>query len=177
MALAYLHHMFCALFAAWFVLSIFFQVPRFSPKMSFYDPLGLLPKWTFFAPNPGIHDYHIVSRTIEDSANGDEVSDDRPWEVVRPLRDTPTVPFFWNPDRRVNKTLSDATNSILAVLRRSEHGEKVVPYTPAYFLITHLAQRNAAPGTKIEWAIVRSHGFHGDRALSPVFVSNVHGVA
>jgi hypothetical protein len=176
MALSYLHQVLCALFGAWFVMSIFFQVPRYSLKMSRYDPLGLLPKWTFFAPNPGIHDYHIVRRIAANAFESSEAPaphEVASWQNIRPLGDTQSIPFLWNPDRRIKKTLSDATNSIISVLRRSKNGGDFVPYTPAYFLITHLAQRDAVPGTRVEWAIVRSHGFVGDRAVSPVFVSNL----
>jgi hypothetical protein len=172
------HQITCTLFTSWFVLSVFFQFRKLSAKMSRYDPLGLLPRWTFFAPNPGIYDYHIVYRAIAgEDTKVNESFTATSWQNIQIFRASSAIPFLWNPERRVSKTVSDATNSIIGVLRQSTKGQDLVCYTPAYFLITHLAQRATALGTKIEWAIVRSHGFRGDRVISPVFVSNVHEVA
>ena len=46
----------------WFVLSALNQIDPISTRLAPYDPLGLLPRWTFFAPHPGIYDYHLLYR-------------------------------------------------------------------------------------------------------------------
>jgi hypothetical protein len=177
MSFLHVHEVVCAAFFAWFSLSVLHQVRLFSSKMGRFDPLGLLPRWTFFAPNPGIYDYHIVYREVNDG-DGSDLNPDtsNSWRHIQIISETAAIPLLWNPERRIAKTISDISNSIIGMLRE-KIAPDVVPYTPSYFLMTHLAQRGVTRGSKIEWAIVKSHGFHGNRTFSPVFVSNVHEVA
>jgi hypothetical protein len=154
MSFLHVHEVVCAAFFAWFSLSVLHQVRLFSSKMGRFDPLGLLPRWTFFAPNPGIYDYHIVYREVNDGDGSD-----------------------LNPDTSNSWRHIQIISETAARMLRKKIAPDVVPYTPSYFLMTHLAQRGVTRGSKIEWAIVKSHGFHGNRTFSPVFVSNVHEVA
>src|SRR5690348_12432463 len=50
-------------FLGWFILSILNQFGfAWFDKITRHDHFSLLPLWTFFAPNPGQSDYHLIYR-------------------------------------------------------------------------------------------------------------------
>ncbi|MBM7412523.1 hypothetical protein JOE38_002346 [Clavibacter michiganensis] len=68
-----------------------------------------IPGWRFFAPNPGIHNVHLLVRTSDDIAGGDVQTT---WRDV-----TPSVPHGWsnliiNPQSRGPKALFDAMQQL-----------------------------------------------------------------
>ena len=171
-----------AFFALWFVLSIGFQVRPIASRLGRYDRLGLLPRWTFFAPNPGIYDHHIIFRECDPSVDptvvqlegGDALT---PWRELDGLCTGNNVPLIWNPQRRVTKTITDVVNSMAVTRRLFKDKPNLIQFTLDYFLLLHLVQREARDGALCQFAIIRSHGFIGDRAPNVVFISNFHRVA
>jgi len=168
-------------FSVWFLMSILYQVNWISSWIGRYDYLSLLPKWTFFAPNPGTYDHHIIYR--ECGANVDTSSPDKwlnlssrlsPWQELSYADLESGIPFLWNPKRRMTKAISDIANSFAAASLRHSAFSQYMPFTLEYFLITHLVQQKATPNTQFQWAIVRSHGFSENRQSHPFLVSKFH---
>lgn len=171
-----------ALFALWFLVSVLFQIRPVAARIGRFDRLGLLPKWTFFAPNPGIHDHHIIYRECDASLDVAKARDAgpvaglSPWRQLADLCSGHNILFVWNPQRRVTKTISDLVNS-LAITRRAVAGSPhLIQFTVDYFLLLHLVQRGASECVKRQFAIVRSHGFASERSTELVFISNFHNV-
>src|SRR5580698_7748189 len=104
--------------AIWFVLSISAQLSvsvlpraiRLHKLLKPADPLGLIPRWTFFAPNPGIYDNHLLFRT---GPTIDSLGDWREIEIIcRPVFGS----FIWNQRKRQRKAFTDNVFMLLREL-------------------------------------------------------------
>jgi hypothetical protein len=169
-----------AIFSIWFLLSVGFQIAPISAKIGRFDRFGFLPRWTFFAPNPGTYDHHLVYR--ECGADVDVSSIEKldsvgpllsPWQQVERLNGGVCIPFIWNPHRRVTKTVTDIVNT-LVVARTHLNNPDFIQFTVEYFMLLHLIARDAPASVQRQFAIVRTHGFLGDRTPELVFISNFH---
>lgn len=96
----------------WLTLSVIFQFhPSFNPSwfsaIVRHDLFGLLPRWTFFAPNPGTSDYHLLYRDqLED---GNLIG----WVEIPMVEERKPFSFIWNPEKRSKKILLDVTMSLI----------------------------------------------------------------
>jgi hypothetical protein len=54
----------CGAVLFFLALTLVYQCDRFGSRISQYDLLHILPRWTFFAPNPAMRDCHIVCRVF-----------------------------------------------------------------------------------------------------------------
>lgn len=154
-----------ALLALWLLLSLVAQLPgKVSRGLRERDPCGLLPSWSFFAPNPARTDSHLLFRHHFD---GGEVS---PWTeafVWQPVWHR----FLWNPDRRAEKAISDATSSL-----QRRKGPEGVRLSLAYLLLLDYVSRLPAPPDAIgvQFALMGSWGPEGEREPFVRFVSDTH---
>lgn len=133
------------------------------------DYLQLIPRWTFFAPNPGINDYHLVVRAVP------KASDYGPWCECTVAADRTRLSFFWNPQKRGKKVLNDAVQSLRQAAKLEEIGEDGLPFTIPYLLLLHAANSTLSPSSAaaIQFAIIESQG-HSDRELEAAFISHIH---
>jgi hypothetical protein len=169
-------------FAVWLVLSAAYQFSAVSEKLGRFDRFGLLPRWTFFAPNPGTHDHHIVYRECSSGdfdlstpeAQNAASANLSPWRELTDLCSGFAIPFLWNPQRRVTKTVTDVVSGLLSIGNRNPEDVKYAHFTVEYFLLLHLTMRGAsAPGQR-QFAVLRTHGFGAERRTQAVFVSKFH---
>jgi hypothetical protein len=120
-----------------------------------WDTFRLLPKWTFFAPNPGSTDYYLVYREVR----GDSISAWRelPFHTSRsPWR------WFWYPEKRFSKAITDCTQGILDVARNDRtRVEELLPFTLPYLAILNVvsAIRPADGVDARQFAIVEKDGY------------------
>lgn len=102
-----------SLLVVWFTLSVVFQfyTDSFSPSwlsvIVRYDVFHLLPRWTFFAPNPGTSDYHLLYR---DQKEDGTISG---WVEIPMVEERKPLSFIWNPEKRSKKILLDVTMSLI----------------------------------------------------------------
>ncbi len=171
-------------FGVWLLLTAVYQFPQASQWIGRRDHFGLLPRWTFFAPNPGTSDHHIVYRECLDPA-ADLSSQERieaasaslsPWRELADLCPGHHILFLWNPQRRVNKTISDLVNGFALLRKTSPDLPRYAHFTVEYFILLNLVQRGAPRSSRRQFAIVRSHGFGEARMLAPTLVSDFHPV-
>lgn len=100
----------------WFVASIFGQFNAVSVRkarfqwLRRYDILGLVPTWTFFAPNPATTDYHFLYR--------DRLADGTvtPWTEIVRVHDRRWWHIVWNPNKRRRKVFTDIVAMLLVRL-------------------------------------------------------------
>lgn len=95
----------------WTILTIPYQFDtEFSKNIARYDRLGLIPRWTFFAPNPGKIDIHLLVRF----GKGDERISE--WEEIffieEHKRDSIIMRSIFNTNRRFEKMLFDFVNDV-----------------------------------------------------------------
>lgn len=101
-----------AVFAGWFVATVFSQHPdRSYDKLRKLDKTGtgiLIPNWRFFAPNPAVEDQHFLYRlATEDKSRHTE------WRAVYSITPRKLVHAIWFPGRRMEKSVFDVASTLL----------------------------------------------------------------
>jgi hypothetical protein len=159
-----------ALLAAWLVLSAVAQFPgRLVTALQTHDPFRLLPKWTFFAPNPGCTDYHLVYRDFTGETPGQ-------W------REVPVIPrrdrwmWLWNPRKRFSKAVTDCTQSLLEIAREGETAIELLPFALPYIAVLNVVcALPAADGIDgRQFAVVETEGYVADGPPRLLVASAVH---
>jgi hypothetical protein len=155
----------------WLVVTLLAQHRSFQPFINAFNALHVIPRWTFFAPNPGVRDYHLVIR--------DRWSDGRltGWKSVPVYSPRPRFGYLWNPQKRSSKILNDAVQAIKLLLKRENIGTAGIPFTVPYLLLLYYAA-HAVPSEpealEFQMAIIESSG-HDGRTLECSFLSSFHG--
>lgn len=154
-----------ALFAVWLVLSLIAQLPgRPAAWIRTWDPFGVIPSWSFFAPNPARTDPHLLYR--HSLANGAVTG----WTeafVWRPV----WYRFLWNPDRRAEKAISDATSS----LQRRTKPLGVRLSVPYLLLLEHVSRLpSPREAVAVQFALMGSWGPGASQEPFVRFVSDTH---
>jgi hypothetical protein len=150
------------------ILTIAYQFRRLGDALSRYDVLRLLPRWTFFAPNPAMRDIHVVSR--DRFADGST----SPWGSVIFAPPRAALDFIWHPGKRPRKVVSDAAQSVKMI--QYESGADGIQYSLPYLVIlSHcLSQHPRLDGASArQFAIVETTG-REDRRLWIAFTSHYH---
>jgi hypothetical protein len=137
----------------------------------------LIPRWSFFAPNPRDNDTHLVFRR---GTSRDEISVWSEALVVTPLG---RWSFIWNPLHREKKAYCDHVMLLMqqwTALHQKysiEECEKLIQVSYSYLMflnvVSHLAR--LANASVVQFALVNTNGPHEGYAL-PIFVSAVHDV-
>jgi hypothetical protein len=160
-----------SILVVWFIASAIhqFRFPWWS-RISRFDALNLLPRWSFFAPNPGRHDFHVVYRDWVDDQPG-------PWMQLAATNVDTRWRWLWNPSRYTNKAISDLANGLYQARQLSAEEPWTVMLSSSYISLLHMVM--AQPPTTLEtyrrqFAIVRTHGFGTGRQLEIAFASEVH---
>jgi hypothetical protein len=69
--------------------------------------MSFIPIWSFFAPTPGMHDYHLMYRTIDDEG---QIQD---WKAAYTLGDKRRLcAFLWHPEKKFSKSLMDLVQDL-----------------------------------------------------------------
>jgi len=172
---------------AWFVLSVVWQFTfKFLNRYRSKDLLRLIPVWTFFAPNPGTSDLHLLFH-ISGSGNGIEG-----WQQLQHINRGHFRHLIWNPERRKIKALIDCMQIMGSIARdftiecqdtRNEEFQtelsKRICFSVPYLVILNAVIRNAKypqGDVKIQFAIAESYGFYTESAPKPILRSLWHPV-
>ena len=124
-----------ALLGAWLVLTIINQLNlRWMRHIKALDFMLLIPRWTFFAPDPGLSDFHLSYRTI--AADGTPSA----WEEIDLIARRTALSAIWNPDKRVTKAVIEVVAFLVPLCSR--HPE-MVPGSPPYRCVRNHARRAA----------------------------------
>jgi hypothetical protein len=170
----------CVLLAAWFVITAMNQTQRTRKLVNglvTYDVCGLVPIWTFFAPNPGDTDTHLLFR--------DRDSDGRStnWKEVKLLR-RDSMFDLWCPLRRINKSLVDVAFDLSKPddWNRKESPQPVskqrvlgFPYLLVLNYVSNLSGDFAA--VERQFAIVKTAGYKYRHMPDVLLVSAFHKLA
>jgi hypothetical protein len=171
---------FASLLGAWLLLSVANQFHDYAAIAAIrrYDPLHLLPVWTFFAPNPGRSDYHVVSR--DRLATGERTE----WRDALPIPRHTLQASIWNPNKRLVKVVTDAVSSTVEAYASAQDEEQsrealqraLLIYGP-YLLLVHIvgnSTQHAKGSVAFQFLIVERFAFGADGATRPLFKSPFH---
>jgi hypothetical protein len=129
---AAVHWLIASILGAWFAVTVANQFDSVRTKsiIQAHDPLGLVPIWTFFAPRPGMSDYHLVYRQVSPS---------------QPMTDWTEIPIvtirhwshiFWNPNRRRAKVVSDCMHALGAEVQDARQNSVESPTLQRRLLVS-----------------------------------------
>jgi len=159
-----------AVFALWFLATVLTQFSYpWAERLKAFDSCHIFPRWTFFAPNPGTSDFHLVFRQKNPLG---EISD----FLEVPLHIRGRWAFIWNPDKRVKKGLFDLAVTVGRLCATGECDERNITFSFAYIaLLNYLTYSQLAPDTDaIQFALLSSGGFISAFEPSLVMCSGFH---
>lgn len=161
-----------AIFVVWWVISACnqFRSGDVTLRLRRHIPLGLIPLWTFFAPNPARADSRLVWREERNGQWGG-------WQELH-YGFAPTASrWLVNPELIENKAVADLVSSLLRV--RPELDDRSALLSSPYVTLLSLVVRQPRPAdcSSIQFAIVRTSRAAVARRVDVAFVSEVHGLA
>lgn len=164
-----------ALLGIWYALSVCNQFPfEVNKLIRSRDVFHLVPRWTFFAPNPGVTDYHLVYRSVSVGTEG------ACWQEIAWNRQRPWYSFAWNPTKRLRKLQLDITQSILRLYQDDELlPQAAIVLTIPYLLLLNVAatQVRDQAADFVQFAIVQTFGFQPRQPPEVLIASALHGVS
>ncbi|HEX3582819.1 MAG TPA: hypothetical protein VH087_13715 [Thermoanaerobaculia bacterium] len=160
-----------AIFVLWLLFTLLSQKEGpLNDALRRRDPLSLLPRWTFFAPNPGTTDHHLLYR---DRIDQDTFTH---WREI-PLAETRTlIGAFWNPGKRNKKALTDAANTLLRFARTMEPSglKTTLPYIALINFISAIPRSHLSEAT--QFMVLDSYGYITDAEPKMVVRSEFHAL-
>jgi hypothetical protein len=147
-----------AFYIGWLILTCANQPVFKSHKwINRYDLFRLIPVWTFFAPNPGVSDFNLLSRV---KLNDGTITTFQ--EIpLRSKKELSTALF--NPERRLQKALNDHARTILMQIDNeiTEQNKENIKLTFSYIsVLNYCAKLPLAPRAyAIQFVILESFGY------------------
>lgn len=153
----------------WLVVAAICQFPgRLEQRLRRFDLAGLIPHWSFFAPQPGIWNYHLVYR--------DQLADGMitRWTEIDIIDARAPWHFLWNPRRRMKKAFHDLVTQLMreSTTQAVEGIPLSLPYIMLLTFVCSLPRPTGAQGT--QFAVVMGDGGTSGESLVPAFVSSLH---
>lgn len=156
---------------SWLGLTVAKQFRKTPGFLTRIDPINTaVPVTTFFAPNPGKIDIHLLKR--ERMGDGKTTE----WEEY-PLIERRTLRhMIWHPGRRVEKLLPDSFSELSQVTlkeTRIEHLQLTVPYLTMLNFVTHRCTHPEG-AAQVQFLLASSGGFDTEEEPRTLFVSDFH---
>lgn len=134
---------------------------------SHLDYFGFIPKWNFFAPNPGVHNLYLLFRL---QYNDGTISS---WKSILDMdqyRDPWT--FIWNPNKRVKKALFDLLVTLTSEdISTEENRAKVKMSIPYLLFLNHLNCYKEDIAVSVQFTVMEN--YYQEPAY-PIFTSELH---
>jgi hypothetical protein len=144
----------------------------------------LVPVWNFFAPNPAIHDYHLLYRDRLDGGTVTAWHEAPRWFELRPW-----FAPLWNPDKVYKKALFDLTMALDREAEGTRRAGDGAPLGPVATARDRLAVQLSAPYLHLlefvscqlpheqdaittQFAVVKVNDLRGE--LVPLFLADHH---
>jgi len=165
------------IFGIWFLLTILCQFR--DTRMSAFirntiDIFGLIPLWTFFAPNPGKSDYHLLYRDkIDEQTNGE-------WLEVDITEERSFWSWCWNPEKRDKKILSDVIQNLVSSIPyyKSANGYDLLMFSMPYLIVLHAVSHCDCkrPSTQRQFMLAETSGYLQETSPAVILLSVFHQI-
>lgn len=159
------------LYAVWCAATIANQFHSWRPVwLKAVNIFGLIPIWTFFAPNPGMTDFYLLYRDRLPDGSLDN------WKKIE-LKGSENGfrVALWNPTKRKHKALSDLVCALIEFVK--DRGTEAVSVSVPYILILNfITSRPHSLGTDgAQFMVLEHSGFSGEPNRSRVvLMSGIH---
>ena len=162
-------------FIIWLAITVICQFDgrKLSTAIRAYDGLNLIPLWTFFAPNPGTQDYHLLYR---DKGQGDTPGE---WHEIDIQEERYFFSCIWNPDKRDKKVLADVVQDLITMVQSTQHDTKFLIVTLPYLTILKAVctkEKTVSNAAERQFMLAGSHGFNSTKAPEFILLSMFHPV-
>lgn len=162
-----------SVFISWFVVTVVCQFSHWNvaARIRSLDFLSLVPLWTFFAPNPGKQDYHLLYRDKQPQGSLGE------WVEVDLQEERYLYTCVWNPDKRDKKVLSDIVQNLAVFGVNGPVDLKSLSITLPYLLILKFVCTRELPSTQPayrQFMLAGSFGYNSDSAPEFIMLSMFH---
>ncbi|MEC3975493.1 hypothetical protein [Amycolatopsis sp. H20-H5] len=164
-----------AFFGSWFLATFLSQDPRRKfEKIRQQDRTGaIIPDWRFFAPRPGMHDNHVLTRDELPDASMTE------WREVTSPRDRKLLDAVWFVGRRGEKAITDAASGLMMFTanntEKKEAIQVTIPYLTLLNYITHGIDHHP-DAKRTQFLIATSDGYAEQEEPTMMFLSNLHPI-
>lgn len=168
-------------FSIWFLATILWQFEHVRKRSMFLHRMNIFsifPIWTFFAPNPGITDTHLLYR---DKLEGGDITD---WEEISAFEKRKFYHFLWNPYKRKSKLVVDALSEVKVIKNNGESKEiennvlqNQIKFSKGYLILLNMVVRNPkikTTSTSRQFIVVDAYHVAGQREITPLFSSPFH---
>lgn len=160
-----------AIFGTWFVLTVICQFTglRLVRLIRGHDYFGVIPTWTFFAPNPAVQDFTLVFRDQDAARRFGE------WKVLTYSPPSKAVRWIWNPDKRRSKVVHDMATVWLMVAEADASSRAFLLSVPYLCLLHQVVVAPHAPSAvAVQIAVASVHGRQPLKAAEILATSPVH---
>lgn len=156
--------------ALWLLATLVKATPLGDALLSRLGALGtFVPAWNFFAPHPGIHDFHLLTR--ERLYNGEMTAwrQDMLFERTRGL-----LACIWNPHKIERKMLSDIAVSLAGEVASAGEDIFLVKLSLPYLILASYAttRPHSSATEGVQFMLMRSSAIQPEGDV--LFVSEVH---
>lgn len=164
-------------FVAWFAVSAAnqFRSGALTARLRRHIPLGLIPLWTFFAPNPARADSRLIWRAEIDGRWNH-------WHEAHFGFGSWRTRWLVHPQLSSNKAIADLVNSLLrtdAAVAAGDASDRSTVLSSSYVTLLSIVVDCARqqPCAAVQFAIVRTSKVCGRRSVALAFVSELHGLS
>jgi hypothetical protein len=160
-------------FSVWFLLTIAFQKNNGLSRLTTrFDRFTLIPKWSFFTPDPGASNYHFVYRSR------DEGTGFSPWAELN-LSPRGILYSLWNPKKRYREGMIELFQ--LLALSSIDYSAERLQFTSPYIILLNVARTrlggSLSPQAFYQFAVVETRGPSGASVPLVRFYSLTHPVS
>jgi hypothetical protein len=159
-------------FVVWWAMSACNQIHTgaLTVRLRRHVPLGLIPIWTFFAPNPARADSRLVWR---EERHGQWSG----WQELHYGFAPAASRWLVNPELIENKAISDLVSSLLRA--RPDADDRSMLLSSSYVtLLSFVVRQPRSPEcSSVQFAIVRTSRVALARQVNVAFVSEIHDLA
>jgi hypothetical protein len=163
------------LFISWALATVLCQVPsRLQNWLRQSDIFALIPRWHFFAPTPGMHDFVLVYR--DQALDGSLTM----WREVPGVSVTrQPVCAVWNPGRRHTKAMLDITKELMQLITQQRQKREIELSVPYLSLLNYVSciPRLGTEDQYTQFALVMSQSSATEGPPAVVFLSSLHEIA
>jgi hypothetical protein len=161
------------LFLFWFFCTIANQFnTSLSKRVKKADLFNLIPKWTFFAPNPGTTDLILLYQEIsrEGIPSG--------FTEIPLLRRDLLIPAIFNPRKRLKKSLQDLVRGLSRAAVSGRLNKNNIRVSLNYIAILNFLTRidKRTDTQKVQFMILRSEEGKNSGTVELVILSDLHDV-
>ena len=169
--MSYLNLFLVLFYSIWILFTLLNQFSiNLNKKWKKFDIFNLVPKWTFFAPNPLTVDICLLYREINfEGEKGPFI------EYPLTVREG-TKNIFFNPKKRAKKSLQDLVRSLSRSYQKGLISEKNMKFSIQYIsILNYLTTLKKSSETKyVQFLLVKTSGLIKLSSVELILVSDIH---